>query len=230
MEWLDKIIHLDKALFLFLNGFHNDVFDMVMFFITRKETWIPFYAILLFYIIKAFRNKSIIILVFLILTLVASDQLSLFIKETVQRLRPLFDPEIMDLVHSYGKKSGQFGFLSGHAANSFGILTFTAYIFKNKLYTRSALLWAIAVSYSRIYLGVHFPLDIAGGIIFGYFLGFLFFKLLMFVENHFFVARPPNIRKSVLYLKDALVISLVLAVTFILLIIVARNIHYFQLV
>ena len=214
MGWLDKLIHMDKDLLLFLNGFHNDFFDMVMFFITRKETWAPFYVILLFYIIKTYRVKSFIILIFLTLTIVATDQISFQMKELVMRLRPLYDPEIMDQVHIYGKKSGLYGYFSGHAANSFGIFTFTAYLFKNKLYTRLAFVWASLIAYSRIYLGVHFPLDIVSGALFGYFAGFLLFKALMFVENHFFIARQPSIKNSVLYIKDALVILLVLLVTF----------------
>ncbi len=230
MQWLDKIIQLDKELLLFLNGMHNDFFDLFMFFVTRKETWIPFYAILIFYIIKNFRHKSVLVFLFFIVALVASDQISFLVKETVQRLRPLYDPEITDLVHVFGKKSGQFGFFSGHAANSFTTLTFTAYLFKNKLYTRSILLWALLVSYSRIYLGVHFPLDIVGGIMLGYFLGYLFFRLMMFVENHFFIARQPAIQKSGLYIKHVVIIILVLLVIATVLLFTTHILLHYQLV
>ena len=230
MEFIDKIIHLDKEALLFLNSFHNDFWDLLMFFITRKETWIPFYLILLFYIIRTYRNKSILVVIMLSLTVLATDQISFQLKELIMRLRPLYDPEIMDQVHIFGKKSGLYGYFSSHAANSFGILTFTTYLFKNKTYKRSVFVWAILVSYSRIYLGVHFPLDILTGALFGYLMGYLFYRLLMFIENHFFIARQPAIKTAKLYIKDSLVVLLVLAVTYAILISCTHILLYYQLV
>ena len=134
MEWLQNILDLDKELFLYLNSFHNTFWDTIMLMITRKETWAPFYLIMIFYIIKNYRSKSILILLFMALTILASDQISVLIKETVQRLRPVHEPTIEHLVHNVFRKGGLHGFVSTHAANTFAIFIVTARIFKNTSY------------------------------------------------------------------------------------------------
>jgi len=164
--------------------------------VTRKETWLPFYLIILYFIIKKYRSKSILIIIFLALTVVASDQLSVLIKETVQRLRPVYNPAIEHLVHNVLRKGGNYGFVSSHAANSFAIFIFTSRIFKNRRYSWLLFLWALLLCYSRIYSGVHYPLDILGGALLGWLLGVMFYKMMMFIENHFFIARPPKIEKT----------------------------------
>lgn len=135
MEWFQKILDYDTQAFLFLNGFHNGFWDTVMLMVTRKETWLPFYAIILYFFVKKYRSKFILIIIFVALTIVASDQLSLLIKETVQRLRPVYNPAIEHLVHNVLRKGGEYGFVSSHAANSFAIFVFTSRIFKNKRYS-----------------------------------------------------------------------------------------------
>jgi len=171
MGWLQNIIETDKELFLFLNGFHSDFWDTIMLFVTRKETWVPFYAVILFFMIKNYRAKAIPVLFLLALAIVASDQFSVLLKESIQRLRPVHDPEIGALVHNVLKKGGLHGFVSSHAANSFAIFAFTSRLFKNRKYTFLILFWAIIFSYSRIYAGVHYPLDILGGALLGFCVG-----------------------------------------------------------
>ena len=100
MELLQKILNLDTELFLFLNSFHNQFWDYIMLMITRKETWLPFFLVILFLIIKNYRAKSVLIIIMLSLTILMSDQLSVLLKETFQRLRPVYDPQIDNLVHN----------------------------------------------------------------------------------------------------------------------------------
>ena len=104
MEWVQKILDFDTELFLYLNSFHNDFWDTMMLMATRKETWIPLYFIIVYYFIRNYRAKSILILIFLALTILASDQISVLIKETVQRMRPVYNPEIENLVHNVLRK------------------------------------------------------------------------------------------------------------------------------
>lgn len=228
MEWLQNILDFDKELFLFLNSFYNDFWDTTMLMVTRKETWLPFYLIIIFYIVKIYRSKSVLILVLLALTIFASDQLSVLLKESFQRLRPVYEPEIQHLVHNVLRKGGLHGFVSSHAANSFAIFIFTSRIFKNRGYYYLLLFWAILVSYSRIYSGVHYPLDILGGAVLGWFLAVAFHKILMFLENHFFIARPPRIAQTGLKGSQTGLIFLVFTVLVSTVFIVTSILHYYN--
>jgi undecaprenyl-diphosphatase len=130
------------------------------------------------------------------LTILLSDQLSVLLKETIQRLRPVYDPQIDHLVHNVFRKGGLYGFVSSHAANSFAVFYFTHRLFKNKGYSVLLFFWALLMSYSRIYLGVHYPLDILGGAVLGLVTGLFTFKILMFIEVHFFLTGNPKIEKT----------------------------------
>ena len=228
MEWLQKILDFDTELFLFLNSFYSDFWDTIMLMVTRKETWLPFYLIIIFYIVKNYRSKSVLIILLFALTIVASDQLSVFIKESVERLRPVYEPDIQHLVHNVLRKGGLHGFVSSHAANTFAIFIFTSRIFKSRSYYFLLLFWAILVSYSRIYSGVHYPLDILGGAVLGWFLAVAFNKILLFLENHFFIARPPRIVKTGLESKQTGIILLVFAVLVSTVFIVVSILHYYN--
>ncbi len=227
MEWFQKIIELDKEVFLFLNGFYNNYWDTVMLFVTRKETWYPFYLIIIFFTIRNYRSKSWLVIFFLALTILASDQLSVLIKETVQRLRPVYEPDIQNLVHNVLRKGGLHGFVSSHATNSFAIFVFTARVFKNRGYSLLLLFWAILMSYSRIYSGVHYPLDLIGGALVGWGLGYLFFKALIFTETHFFLTRNPKIERTYLTGEQSGVILIVFLVLVSTLCITSGILHYY---
>ena len=179
---MDTLLQWDSSLFLKLNGMHTPWWDTAMLFVTRKETWLPVYLLLLFLIIREYKGKSWFILVFLILGLVVSDQACNIIKELVQRFRPGNDPAISDLTHIVLRKGGNYGFPSSHAANTFFVMTFTGYFFRNRLSLAMLLLWALLVSYSRIYVGAHYPVDILAGWLLGLFTGWLFFRLMLWVE------------------------------------------------
>jgi undecaprenyl-diphosphatase len=228
MEWLQNILEFDKELFLYFNSFYNDFMDTIMLMVTRKETWVPFYLTIVYFFVKHFRSKSILILIFMGLTILASDQISVLLKENLQRLRPTREPALEGLVHMAFQKGGLYSFVSSHASNMFAIFVFTSRIFKNKSYYILLLFWALIVSYSRIYIGVHYPLDILGGAILGWLLGVLMFKSMMFVENHFFIARTPKISKTSLSLSDARTVYLVFAIMTMSIFIMTYILHHFN--
>ena len=227
MKWLQNILEVDKELFLFLNSLHNSFWDTIMLMVTRKETWIPFFAIILFYVIKNYKIKALPILVFLALTILLSDQLSVLLKDTIQRFRPVHDPVIGPLVHNVLRKGSLYGFVSSHAANGFAIFAFTASIFKNRNYWFLMLFWAILFSYSRIYSGVHYPLDILGGAVLGWIIGVGCYKLLVLVDNRYFKKRQPKISETKLENSQSVIIYLVFIVLMTTVFIVSSILHHY---
>jgi len=113
---------------------------------------------------------------------VVSDQACTIIKELVHRYRPGYDPAIRDLTHIVLRKGGEFGFPSSHAANTIFVALFSWFLFHSRPATIALLFWALLVSYTRIYTGAHFPLDILAGWIIGLFTAWVFFRLLTWVE------------------------------------------------
>jgi undecaprenyl-diphosphatase len=156
--------------FLWLNSFHTPIFDTFMFWITYRFTWIPLYLYILFFL---FQNAKKILrsLLFILFSVGLADRItSGIIKPYFQRLRPCHDPSIQELVHVVGNCGGQYGFVSSHASNSFALAVSLFIVLKtDKIKTNRFVLlffWATLVSYSRVYVGVHFATDILlGGLI-----------------------------------------------------------------
>lgn len=164
-----QIEKIDQELFLFLNGLHNSFFDPVMEFCSHRASWIPFYAILLYLIWKLHKKRTWVHVVSVSVCILLSDKFSVYIKNAVKRYRPCHNLDLVHQVHLVDGCGGQFGFVSSHAANTFA-LAFLVTWFLKKQYRRIDIImfsWAVIVSYSRIYLGKHYPLDIIGGAIVG---------------------------------------------------------------
>lgn len=190
---LDKLITLDTELFLWLNSHHSPCWDKIMWFISGKVEWLPLYLLLLGYIIYRYRWRSITILIATAIAISLADQLSVIaFKETFQRLRPSHNPSITHLVHIVnGYRGGLYGFISNHAANSFALACLMSLLFRKKYLTILLFTWASLVSYSRIYLGVHYPGDILGGAVFGTLIGWLTYVL--YAKT---ISRIPSILKK----------------------------------
>lgn len=172
---MDTLIQADQSFFLQLNGFHSSFWDPVMVFISGKISWLPFYLVLIWFLIKERKKKVWVSLLMIAFMVVATDQVSVLIKDTVQRLRPCHEPAINTLVHVVKGCGGKFGFVSSHAANSFGVAMFFTLFFRHYWAGILLMFWALVVSYSRIYLGVHYPGDILGGALLGITIGLVFY-------------------------------------------------------
>ncbi|KAA8485583.1 phosphatase PAP2 family protein [Arcticibacter tournemirensis] len=179
-HWLLTIIGpADTQLFLTINSHHNQFWDPVMYAASDKFFWFPFYAILIYAIWKQFgKNCWQPLLVIFLLILFTDQTSSHLIKNLVERKRPSHEPLLIPLIHlSKAGPGGLYGFVSSHAANAFAVAVFIPALLKPKKWVLGTLLlWAILVSYSRVYNGVHYPADVLFAILIGSLSGIVFFK------------------------------------------------------
>ena len=182
---MDYLIHIDQQWLLAINGWHSEWADMLMWYISKSTTWLPLYALLVGLIVYRFgilspslcregRRGSSILRVLIILAGFAvavgvSDFVSSgIIKPWVCRLRPTHEPELAGLIHLVnGYTGGLYGFVSSHAANTMACALLFALLYRNKYATVGLMLWVALNCYSRMYLGVHYPADIIGGLAIG---------------------------------------------------------------
>lgn len=207
MRVIQKICEWDQSLFLYLNSHHNELMDYVMTLFTITPTWLLFYGVVLYMIIRKYGRKAIPIMISLALIILLSDQISGLVKHSVMRLRPSNDPVVAPLTHIFFTKGGQYGFVSAHAANAFSFATFSALLFRSRGYALFIFPWALIIAYTRIYLGVHYPGDIMGGILLGMLIGWAIFKLLILIESRAFPVHPYQRTKLAVHELETIVIA-----------------------
>lgn len=166
---IEIITKWDEAAFLWLNSFHSEALDSIVLQLTQTITWIPLYLLVLYQIYRTDPKNTAWILGGVMLTILLADQVSSgLMKPYFERLRPCHDPRWEGMLHLYGRCGGLYGFVSSHAANTFGLATFlTLKLGKKQKAIAWLFLYALIVSYTRIYLGVHYPLDLFFGAIVG---------------------------------------------------------------
>jgi len=178
---MDTLIAWDKALFLWLNGLGTPTFDGFWMLMTHRASNVVVYLFLwLFISLKTNWKNGLYLLLFTGLLILVTDQVTNLFKVNVGRLRPCYDEEISTLVRLVKPTcGGRFSFFSGHASNSFALAVFFGTILKSysRLLPYILLIIAALIAYSRVYIGVHFPLDIFCGTLFGSFVGYVFHKL-----------------------------------------------------
>ena len=179
---LERLIHIDTEILLAINGWHAPWADTLMWIISAKETWIPLYLLLIGLLVWRYRQPAttrvkwmqkvpacVLMIIVIGLAVGAADFIaSGILKDWVARPRPSRVPELEGVLHLVnGYKSGRYGFVSSHAANTMACGLLFSLIWRKKITTCGLMLWVAANCYSRMYLGVHYPLDILGGLIVG---------------------------------------------------------------
>ena len=175
---LDRIKQIDTELLIFLNNLGNKSWDPIWVSITDKFTFLPLFILIIFFLFKKNGTKGLlVILLFISVLILFTDQFTNVVKDFTQRLRPCRLDELQGLLRDIDIRCGKYGFFSAHAANSISVTIFIINCVDKsvkKILKPVLILWVMIFSYSRIYLGVHYPLDTIFGLSFGIFSGFLF--------------------------------------------------------
>lgn len=182
---LKKLKIWDEELFLWLNSFQADWLDVIFFQLSQTLIWAPFYLILIYFIYKKDPKSSWWVFGGIALTILIADQTtSGLMKPLFERLRPCHDERWNGMINNYGRCGGLYGFASSHAANTFGFATFLNLKMKGKLrFLPWLFLWAAVISYTRIYLGVHYPIDVLVGAAIGVLAGLISWFIIVFVRR-----------------------------------------------
>jgi undecaprenyl-diphosphatase len=188
---MDTILELDKDLLIWINSFHADWLDPIMLIITKTAFWTPLYLLFIFLIFKKLDKDAWFAMAGAGLTILLADGITAQImKPFFERLRPSQDPSVQNLLHLVTKSDGEiyrgglYGFASSHAANTFGISMFMWLLFKDRTrWIGLAFIWAACMTYTRLYLGVHFPGDILVGAMVGMLGGIAGHKLFKWFQN-----------------------------------------------
>ena len=168
---METIIQFDQQLLLMLNGSDSLFVDQLAVILTNARTWIPLYIALFYMVLRCNNSVSQVLLVLgaaglcVVLAGTIDDTI---VKPLVARWRPTHDPQIgilVDVVNDY--RGGNYGFFSAHAANTFSLAVFFSLLTRNRILSYFLIGWSLVNCWTRIYLGMHYPSDIAAGLLWG---------------------------------------------------------------
>lgn len=178
---IETLNAIDGQVYLFFNAMHTEFLDRLMMMATGRFVWIPMYAMVLLILFRNFKPKqALLFMLGIILAVTFADQIcSTVLRPIFHRLRPSNPDnpisEFATLVNGY--RGGKYGFPSCHAANSFALAVFLFNTINHRRFRIFILGWAVINSYTRLYLGVHYPGDLIVGAFIGSMIGFGMYRL-----------------------------------------------------
>lgn len=187
-----ELINWDTDIFLALNFDGGPFLDDFFRIVSGKLTWVPLYLLIIVLLWRRYGWKyTLLAVIFAAIAVGMVDQLANFFKDSVQKLRPSHEPALKGLVHLVdGRVGGKFGTMSAHAATTFSIMTFYSSLIRAQWFTIMTIFWVILVSYSRIYLGMHYPFDLLFGAAAGIVAGVLMVRLFRWVVSKTSLTKP----------------------------------------
>ena len=208
---IDYLMDIDAEALLAVNGMYSSFQDALWWMVSAKWSSALLVLSLLWILIHKNRRHALLVLAMVALALLLADQVSSgLIKHLVERLRPTHDPSLENAVHIVnGYRGGMYGFVSSHAANFFAIATLVSFIMRHRLVVIALYGWGLAQCYSRMYLGVHYPGDILGGIIVGVLAGWLVWRLMCWIQYRWRLPEGHYTRSDAVVMASALAVTAV---------------------
>lgn len=208
---LEYLMNIDADALLAVNGMHDVFQDALWWMMSAKWASALLAVALAWVLLHQNRRHGLLLLAMLVLALLVADQVaSGIIKQFVERLRPTHDPSLESMVHVVnGYRGGLYGFVSSHAANSFAVAMLMSLVMRHRAVTISLFSWALLQSYSRVYLGVHYPGDILGGLLVGILAGWLVWRLMRWMERRWRLPAGRYTRTDAVIIAAALTVTLV---------------------
>lgn len=185
---LEQLDAWDKQAIVFLNGFHADALDPVVYYLTKTEFWTPLYIFLIYLVFRNYKMEGWFVMAGATVCILLADRITAgLMKPFFERLRPSHNPELEGMLHLVnGYRGGLYGFASSHAANTTSVALFLFLLFRNRYrYIGWMFAWAALMCYTRIYLGVHYPGDILTGILVGLLSGLAAFRFYQWLKKRF---------------------------------------------
>lgn len=177
---IERILDWDREVFLALNFDGGAGLDRFFWIVSGKLTWVPFYLLIVFLLWRRYGwRRTLLAMILMAVAVVVADQVCNVLKDAIAKLRPTHSPDLEGLIHLVKRPEGSYyrgymyGSVSAHAATTFTVAAASSLLIRSRIFTAGAIIWALLICYSRIYIGAHYPLDLIGGAVFGTGLGVL---------------------------------------------------------